>query len=275
MTADDVLDDAEQGARVARRTTALRVMARAGFGGSAILRALIGVLAILLALHAPGAQPDASGAFGTVARVPGGTVLLAVVALAEAALALWLVVAGVLSYSDGALERWRQRLVYWGRAAFYGVVATTAARFALGAHADSARSERRASQHLLDVPGGAVVLGLIGVVVAITGIGMLWIGASTRFRRTVHLPRGGGARAAVLTAGVVSYVARGATIAAVGGIVVVAAFTADPDRARGLTAVLEWSATTGPGRILLIAIGLGWIVSAGYAALRAFIARLA
>ncbi|MFD1722467.1 DUF1206 domain-containing protein [Amnibacterium endophyticum] len=249
-------------------------MARAGYGGSAVLRLLIGVLALLLALRAPGAQPDVSGAFGAVARVPGGVVLLGLVAIGEAALAVWLVVAGILSSSSHTLERWRQRLVYWGRAVFYGVVATTAARFALGAHENSARSEHRAERHLLDAPGGPVVLALLGATVLVVGVGMVWVGGSLRFRRTIHVPASRGRRRCVLVVGAVGYVVRGITLAVVGVLVAGGAFTDDPHRSDGLAGALDWLAADPVGRIVLALLGAGWIVSAVYSALRIRIARL-
>ena len=262
-------------AREARTNPALRVLARSGYIASGLLRVLIGVLALLLALHVTGAHADASGAFEAVRSVTGGTVILVLVAVGDFALALWLIVQGLLFRHQDRLERWRQRSVYWGRAAVYVVIGLTAARFALGAsRSDSVAATRAATSDLLRVPGGAVVLGLVGGVILVTGVSMVVVGARRQFVKTVHLPDDRGPRVLVLTLGVAGYVAQGASIAVVGVFALLAAVTLDPSRAGGLDLALSAVGQSPWGRVFLLLVGLGWIVAGAYAMIRARIARL-
>lgn len=267
--------EARAAAQDARSNPLLRTIARSGYVASGVLRVLIGVLALLLAFQVAGAHADASGAFEAIRSVSGGTVILVLVAAGDFALALWLVVQGLLFRDRHLLERWRQRSVYWGRAVVYAVIGATAARFALGAsRSDSIAATRRATEELLTVPGGAVALAVVGAVIVVAGIGMVWVGARRRFTRTVHMPHDRAARIVVLVLGVTGYVAQGASIAVVGGFALVAAATLDPDRAGGLDAALSSFTASTAGRAFLIAVGVGWIVAGLYALLRARIARL-
>jgi hypothetical protein len=269
------VDDAERTARRMSSSPVVRGIARSGYVASALLRGMIGVLALLLAANVDGVRPGTSGAFGAIAAAPGGIVLLALVAGGNGALFLWLVVQGLLFREREFLERWRQRLVYWGRGAVYGVVGLTALRFALGAHAVDQQDQLAAGRQLLEVPGGQLALALTGIVVVVVGASMIWLGVSQRFVKTIRLPRAAGRRRFVLGLGSVAYVAQGVTIMLVGGSLLFAAWTVDADRVGGLDAALAGFTGSAFGQVLLVAIGVGWIVAGLYALLRAWIARTA
>lgn len=267
------VDEAEWTARRVSDNPVVRGIARSGYVASALLRGMIGVLALLLAAGGDGVRPGTSGAFGTIAAVPGGVVLLALVAGGNGALFLWLVVQGLLFRDDEFLERWRQRLVYWGRGAVYAVIGLAALRFALGAHAVDEASEREAGRQLLEVPGGRLALLLVGIVVVIIGVSMIWLGITQRFVKTIRVSVRPGLRLAVLTLGSVAYVAQGATIMLVGGSLLFAAWTVDGDKVGGLDSALAGFTGSTFGVALLVGIGVGWIIAGLYALVRARIAR--
>ena len=272
---EDRVDDAERLARRASGSRLVRGVASSGYVASAVLRGMIGVLALLLAAHVDGAHPGAQGAFGAIRAVPGGVVLLGLVAAGNGALFLWLVVQGALVRHPKALERWRQRLVLWGRGAVYAVIGLTALRFALGARALGDADRRAAGRQLLEVPGGQLALGVAGAIVVVVGASMVWLGVSQRFVKTIRLPDEEGQRWSVLALGSVAYVAQGATILLVGGTLLFAAWTVDATRVGGLDAALAGFAGSAFGQVLLIAVGAGWILAGLYALVRARIARTA
>ncbi len=272
---DERVDDAERTARRVSDNRIVRGIARSGYVASGLLRVMIGILALLLAANVDGVRPGTSGAFGAIAVVPGGVLLLGLVAGGNGALFLWLVVQGLLVQDDGFWERWRQRSVYWGRGAVYGVIGLAALRFALGAHAIDVQDQQAGGKQLLDVPGGQLVVALVGVTVVIVGGSMIWLGISQRFVKTIRLPAHHGRRRFVLGLGSVAYVAQGATIMLVGGSLMFAAWTVDGDRIGGLDAALGGFGGTPFGQVLLVAVGIGWIVAGLYAFLRAGIARTA
>ena len=74
----------------ASRSPAFRMLARAGFVFIGLVHILIGVIALQID-KGKGGQADQSGAIGSLATKPGGTLLLWAGFAACAALALWMV----------------------------------------------------------------------------------------------------------------------------------------------------------------------------------------
>jgi hypothetical protein len=272
---DERVDDAEWTARRVSDYRVVRGIARSGYVASGLLRVMIGVLALLLAANVDGVRPGTSGAFGAIAAVPGGVLLLALVAGGNGALFLWLVVQGLLVKDARFWERWRQRWVYWGRGVVYGAIGLAALRFALGAQAVDEQQEQATGRQLLEVPGGQIAVALLGVVVVIIGGSMIWLGITQRFVKTIRLPRHPGRRSFVLLLGSAAYIAQGATIMLVGGSLLYAAWTVDADRIGGLDSALAGFTGSLFGMVLLVAVGIGWIIAGLYAFLRAGIARTA
>ncbi|MCU1474373.1 DUF1206 domain-containing protein [Amnibacterium sp.] len=243
-------------------------VARAGFVASGLVQVLIGVVAIEVALHRSDSQPDQTGALHDVAGAPGGPVVLWAAPVASLALGLWLVVAGVIARNPDRKRRWSGRIREWGRALVYLVVGVEALRVALGADASSARTSRTGSKDLLSVPGGAVVLALLGAAVVVAGGVVVWLGITKRFTRVVRVPRGRRGAAFVLL-GRVGYIARGVAVAVVGILFVVAAFTLDPAKAAGLDGALKSFAALPSGEVVLVVLGLGWIAAGLFSVWRA------
>lgn len=268
MTAQGTKDEAEQDARRVERNPVVQGVARAGFVASGLVQVLIGVVAIEVALHRSDSQPDQTGALHDVAGAPGGPVVLWAAAVASLALGLWLVVAGVIARNPDRKRRWSGRIREWGRALVYLVVGVEALRVALGADASSARTSRTGSKDLLSVPGGAVVLALLGAAVVVAGGVVVWLGITKRFTRVVRVPRGRRGAAFVLL-GRVGYIARGVAVAVVGILFVVAAFTLDPAKAAGLDGALKSFAALPSGEVVLVVLGLGWIAAGLFSVWRA------
>jgi hypothetical protein len=88
---------------------------------------------------------------------------------------------------------------------------------------------------------------------------LAWRGLRTKFEEHLDLSElGPGARSALITLGKVGYIARGIVFSLVGILVVVAAVTFDPDKARGMDAALRQVAAQpyGPWLLSLMALGL-------------------
>ncbi|WP_233551234.1 DUF1206 domain-containing protein [Amnibacterium setariae] len=188
-------------------------------------------------------------------------------------LALWLLVDGLLQRRDDAKDTWRERLKSWGKAVVHAAVGVTALRVALGAGGSSSRSSRQGSATLLGLPGGQVLLILVGVAVVVIGGLLVRRGVTARFTETIRVPAGDRGRA-VVALGRVGYVARGVAIAMVGVLFVAAAVRTDPGAASGLDGALRAFAGLPFGRVVLVAIGVGWIASGVYSVVRARLARL-
>ncbi|MCU1416004.1 MAG: hypothetical protein JWP32_178 [Schumannella sp.] len=141
-------------ARSSRNNRVLRFLARVGFAVNGLLHALIGIIAISLAVGAgSGGEADQSGALSTLARTPGGVLILWVVFVGLVALGIWLIVSAFVQVPG---ERKKRPLHYAseiGKGLAYLAVAATTLTFARGGGTDSAKSTTDLSAQLLSSPG--------------------------------------------------------------------------------------------------------------------------
>jgi hypothetical protein len=250
-----------------------RGFARLGFATSGLLQLLVGVIAVQVALSGSKQQSDQSGALSDVAKTPGGVAVLWVGVVGSFALALWFVVQAFLQHHPDAKERWKKRAKDLGKALVYLVIGLTALRFALGGSSDSASSQQKGTATLLNLPGGPVLVALLGVVVIVIGGFLAYRGWKKRFIEELVVPTGTAGRATLLL-GEVGYLARGVAVVAVGILFVVAAFTSDAKKASGLDGALKAFADLPFGKVVLLVIALGWIASGAYMFVRAWRARM-
>lgn len=251
---------------------ALTVLARLGFAGSALIHLFIGYLAIRVALH-QGAETDQSGAIAQIAQLPGGAVLLWIAVVGFFALALWLIIQAFLGIGYASKKRWVRSLVAAATAAAYVVLGVTALTFAQGGTSSASSSTQQTSTGILALPGGPLLLGLIGVIAFAVGVSLFVKGARRGFVRDIVLPTGPSKRA-VLVLGTVGYVAKGIAVAVVGVLFVIAAVIVNPAQASGLDGALKALAALPFGSVILIAIGVGLIAFGIYTFARARLARL-
>jgi len=251
---------------------ALTVLARIGFAGSALIHLFIGLLAIRVAMN-DSQESDQAGAIAQIAQLPGGMVVLWFAVVGLFALALWLVIQAFLGIGFASKKRWVRSLVAVAKAAAYLALAFTALAFAQGGSTDARSSTQQASSGILALPGGQLLLGLVGVIAFGVGIYLIAKGARRKFVNDITLPSGAG-RGAVLVLGTVGYIAKGIAIAVVGVLFVIAAVVVNPTQASGLDGALKALAALPFGSAILVAIGIGLIAFGIYTFARARLARL-
>ena len=259
-------------ARKVQDSRGLEVLVRAGYAASGLIHLLLGSLAIQVAFHR-GGESDQSGAFTQIAKLPVGGAILWITVVGMFALALWLLIQAVLGIGSSSKKRWSRSLVSAGKAVAYAALGATALTFAQGGRSSSSSSTRQASSRLLDLPGGQLLLGLIGLGAVAIGAYLVAKGVRQRFTRDIAVPSGG-ARRPVIVLGVVGYVAKGVAIAVVGVLFVVAAVTVDPKRATGLDGAVRSLASLPFGQVLLVAVGLGLVAFGLYTFVRARLAHV-
>jgi hypothetical protein len=250
----------------------LRVVARAGFAASGLIHLLLGYLAIRVATH-HGAESDQTGALAQVSKLPGGTIILWLTVIGLFALGLWLVLQAVLGIGSSSKKRWVRSLVSVAKAAAYLALGWSAATTAMGTATSATSSSEKASSSILTLPGGRILLVVVGLVAAGVGVYMIVKGIRQKFRDDIALPSGSAAKP-VVAFGIVGYVAKGIAIVVVGILFVVAAATLDPNKASGLDGALKSLAQLPFGQVILIAVGIGLICYGLYSFVRARYARL-
>ncbi|WP_431245870.1 DUF1206 domain-containing protein [Leifsonia xyli] len=258
-------------ARTAGDNKVLEVLARAGFGASALLQVLLGALAVQLGINHFG-EADQTGALEAVAKVPGGFVVLWISVAGLFALALWLIIQTALVTGSTETKKWWARATNLGKAAAYLALGLTALAFAQGHPTHARQTTRDLSAGILSLPGGPVLLALVGI--ATVGIGGYFMSKGVRqtFTRDITMPSGH-ARLGMLILGTVGYLSKGVVVGVAGVLFVVAAVTARPDDATGLDGAMESLERLPLGPTILFALGAGLIASGAYNAARAYLAR--
>ncbi len=265
----------EQARRAARRagnSRTLALVARTGFAASGLMHLLMGFIAVGVALHR-GGESDQSGAFAQLTKLPGGMIVLWITVAGLAALALWLLLQAALGIGSSSKKRWARSLVSLGKAAAYLAVGWTALSFALRRPTNSTASTRHASGTLLSLPGGQVLLIVVGL--ATVGIGCYFIykGSRQKFRSDIALPAGR-SEPAIVALAMTGYIAKGVAIIAVGILFVTAAVKVDPKDASGLDGALKSLTALPFGEAILLVIGVGLMAYGLYSFARARLARL-
>jgi hypothetical protein len=262
----------------ARTSRPFRIAARAGFAMNGILFIVIGVIAIGIGgAGGSGETADQSGALQGIAAAPGGMILIWAIAIGLLALGLWQLLDGVLADDADAKDRWASRAKSIGKGIAYLVIGGSAIGVALGGGSggsgSSGGAEESVTAGLLATPGGVVLVVAIGLGVLGVAAYLVVKGAKQKFLDDLEPVHGSVQRGVVLT-GTIGYIARGVAFAIVGVLFIVAGVTADAEQAGGLDAALATLASLPFGRVLLVAVGVGFIASGVYGIVRAKYAKL-
>lgn len=267
-----MMSTARSAARDVERNPVVRLLARAGYVANGVTHVLIGIV-VLVACFGGGSEADQTGAFTSVARAPGGVVLLWAVAIGLAALAVWHAAAAIAARRADAAKRTGILISEGGQAVAFAVVGVVAAAIALGARPSAERTAEDASRSLFTVPGGLFVVGAAGVAVAIAGIVFVVMGVRRSFRDKMSFPRSGWGHV-LAGVGVVGFVAKGVALLIAGVLVVIAAVRLDPDTAGGIDGAVQALLALPAGPALGATVGAGFLAYGVFTIFRARYARL-
>ncbi|GAA3765753.1 hypothetical protein GCM10022240_17710 [Microbacterium kribbense] len=255
----------------------MRGLARGGFAANGVVHALIGAIIFVIAFGGR-AEGDQTGAFKAIATAPLGFVALWVMATLLAGLGVWHGLEGVLARGrpddvKSTAKKWGRRVSQWGQTAVYLALAVVSASVALGARPNSTKTARGASHAALLLPGGPIVLGLVGCVVTAIGIGFVVRGIRRGFRTQLALPSGP-LGTGIVALGAVGYIAKGVALATVGVLLVIAAVRVDPGAAGGLDTAITALIALPFGPWLAGIVGIGFVAYGLFCLFRARYARL-
>jgi hypothetical protein len=264
-------------AREAEANSVFEATARAGYVANGVIHALIGVIVIVIAAGGDG-EGDQAGAMKAVAGAPAGFVVLWLVAIGLWALAVWRVAEGLLARDlsgdvKGAARKWGRRLADWGQALVFAALGAISAAVAMGARPNGEEAAETASEVLLRIWGGSIVLGLIGLGIGIGGISFVVMGVRRSFRNRIRTPDGKLGRS-ITVLGIVGFVAKGVALIIVGVLLVVAAVGTDSDVAGGLDGAVDALLDLFLGPALAWMVGLGFLAYAVFTVARARFARM-
>jgi hypothetical protein len=271
--------EVERVSGAAARRPWVQRLARAGFFSRAAVYGLVGLLALAVALGRGGRATDSRGALAVLARAPLGGVLLGAVAVGLAGLALWFVVDG-LADRDPSRRGLKGAAIRIGRICAglaYGSLAFFAFRLLAGADAapHGNAAARSGAARAFALPGGPVLVALVGLAVVAVGGKQIWRGVRQRFTRRLDLARMGPRLARWARGlGTVGFVAQGTVFGIVGVYLVRAGLAHDAREARGVDGALSAIARQPEGATLLGVAALGLLAYAAFAVVEGRYRRL-
>ncbi len=252
-----------RGEQVAR-TQHFDWLARAGLASRGVVYAVIGVLALKLALGDGGKSTNQQGALKEVAQGPFGKTLLVLLAIGLAGYALWRLARAALGHGQRQQDSGGDRVAALASGIAYVILCVAAVRILIGANTGSG-TPKEATGGVLDWPGGPVLVGIAGVIMlgvagyqAYKGLGKKFLDDSETGRMSPRV------RSAFTGLGVFGHVARAVVFALVGYGLIRAAVDYDPDKAVGLDGALRTVAEASYGPWLLALVALGLVGFAAY-----------
>lgn len=253
---DEATQQGERTAREVSQSPAYRALVSVGLVAYGLVHLLVAWVGVSLALGRGKAQEaDQQGALALLAQAPLGRVLLTVTAVGLAVLVVWQVIEACIGHREfDDRKRLRRRLSSAGRAIVYATLALASGRMALGGGTQGGdESKQELSHRLMSLPGGQVIVGLVGL--GIVGFGISQVLRGVRGSFNDDLDRDLTGRGRWLAAA--GFCAKGLVYAVVGVLFVVAAVRFDPDRAGGLDAALGAVVSAPWGPVLLGLMSLG------------------
>ncbi|SDY18745.1 DUF1206 domain-containing protein [Hymenobacter psychrophilus] len=241
--------------------TGLRTLARLGFAAKGTVYGLMGLLALLAATgQQEGQTADKKQAVQTLQGLPGGPVLLGLIALGLLAYIVWRLVQAVRDTEDkgsdtGGIAR---RVGYAASGLVYASLAWYAAQLALSGSADSGSDAKQTlTARVLAWPAGEWIIMLVGVGTIGVGLYQFYQAYSGKFHKHVQssdIPAG--QQNTVYRLGQIGYTARGIVLAIIGYFFIQAGRQSRATAVGSTDEAFDFLANMGPVVLGIVALGL-------------------
>jgi hypothetical protein len=243
--------------------------ARGGYAVSGVLHLILGFLVVQIGLGS-GAEADQSSALSNLSEAPFGALLLWVAVAAFLSLAAWQF-ADAWRSDNEAMDRGKAA----GKTVLYLALAFTAFSIVAGSGGSNGDSQAQGfASTLMGAPAGRILVGAIGLGI-LAGAGYhVYKGAQQKFLEDLTAISGQALSTGVRAVGAAGYVAKGVALVVVGTLFTYAAFTADPDKAKGLDGAVETLLGAPGGQVIVVVVGLGFASYGVYSFARARYARM-
>jgi Domain of Unknown Function (DUF1206) len=255
---------ARRSARRAAHSPTMHVLARAGLVARGVIYILIGWVAILLAVGHSTREADQAGALQLLAGKPYGLVSLWLLGIGFVAYALWRfseAAFGVAGEGNGAGPRLKSLV----RGLVYAAFAYLTFQIIAGVHSNEATKQQDVTATVMHHTGGRWLVGIVGLIIVIAGVALVAQGIRRKFMRQLETSRmTRRERRIVEWLGVIGTTARGVVFALAGVLVIDAAVTFSPSKARGVDGALNALRDQPFGEFLLLVAALGLLIFGVY-----------
>jgi hypothetical protein len=238
-------------------------LARAGLVARGGIYAIIGILAIKLALGDGGKTTNQNGALNTIAKQPFGKTLLILMAIGLAGYASWRLVRAALGHGPEASDDTKERIAGVASGIAYASLCVTAVSILIGSGGSSG-SPDKATGGVLGWTGGPILVATAGLIMIGVGLDQGYKGIKRKFlekSKTEEMSEP--VERSFTLLGVVGHLSRMVVFTLVGYFLIRAAIDHNPDKAVSLDGALTavGQASYGP---LLGAVAAGLIVFGAY-----------
>lgn len=236
-------------------------LARAGLTARGLVYIVIGWLAVLVGLGGR-ANADQRGALTEILAQPYGAAMLWLLTIGFAAYALWRLSEAAFG-ATGEGNKKGPRLRSLARGIAYMAMAFTAWSLLQGVRATQAGQQGDLAGAIMQQPGGRWIVGIVGLIVVVVGLVLVregWTTAFLRYFKALPAQR----RKVVVWLGRVGTIARGVVFAVSGLLALVAAWTADPEKAGGIDQAFRTLVQQPFGTTLVVLLGAGLLLFGVY-----------
>lgn len=240
-----------------------RRLAQAGLIGRGVLYCLVGILAIQLAFGGgSGQQASQSDALQLLAQQPGGTFLVFLLGVGLLGYAAWRFTQFFTEKGDedSKAKDAVMRASFVIRGLVYVAIGILAIMTAFGTSSGGGSGQTELTARIMrDVPGGQVLVGLVGLIIIGVGLYQAYQAFTNGFMEELRQEEMSPTeRVWTKRIGIAGHSARAIVYSLIGIFVLRAAVTFNPQRAEGLGGALQEIAqqTAGPWILGLVALGL-------------------
>jgi len=187
---------------------AFELLSRGGFVARGLIYAIIGILALKLALH-------------TVAHQPFGKLLLTLVAIGLAGYSLWRFIRAAIGHGPEGSDSGFDRLAAAASGVAYGAMCFIAVKILLGSGSGGSTSPKKAASGIFGWPAGTWIVGIAGAVMVGVALLQVYKGLSQKFLEDSKVEEMGvRMRTWIGRIGTVGHLARGVVFGLVGIFIV-------------------------------------------------------
>jgi hypothetical protein len=258
---------------------AFRIAVRTGFLARGLTYALIGAVAIALALGAGShAQaPNQQGALSLVASAPLGSLALIVIAIGLGAYAMWKLVLAAIGVGPegGGGRELSDRVENLAGGLVYAGFCALAVRVLVGSSGNQTREQRQTAAGVLSWPGGRELVGAAGVVLVAVCLHQIYTAVKGEFAQESKTGEmGARERRVFMGMGRTGLIARSLVFAVSGYFLIRTAIDFHVSRGIGLDGALAEVHRQTYGNVLLVLTGIGLLLFAAFSVMEARRRRL-
>lgn len=241
------------------------MVARAGYGAKGLVYLLVGGLALVAVFGEGGRLTGAGGAVQEVSKSPFGVFELAAVGLGLLGYAFYRLMCGVADAKDQGVDGLglMKRGGYLVSAVTHGALGWSCFRWRVGGGGDGEKEGFVAD--VLGVPGGWVLVMLVGLGVTLVGVVHFWNAVKGKYEESFELGGYGSVKRWCITRiAMVGLTARGVVFCVMGGFLVLAGWQSDSSEVKGVGGALGKVGDQPFGQVLLGLVAVGLVCYALY-----------